>query len=73
MIGDLFGRYSGASRASKSQQAVTTSTIILKAKALVVIKGKKNELETKKGTNGSRKSPAIATNRSVCLFIWGIY
>lgn len=50
-----------SSRASSSQAAKTISTIILQAKALVVIKGKKKELETRNGMNGTRKSPVKTT------------
>jgi len=43
--------------ASNIQAAKTISTMILQAKALVVINGKKRELDTRNGINGTAKSP----------------
>lgn len=54
---------------SANQRANTISTTILKAKALVVIKGKNNEEETRNGMNGMKKSPASTALLNVCLFI----
>ena len=56
-MSDFFGRYSASRRASSIQAAKMISMIIRKAKALVVMKGKKKELETRNGMNGKRKRP----------------
>jgi hypothetical protein len=66
---DFFGLYSGSMTARIIQRANITSTIILHAKALVVMKGKKREPETKKGIKGTKKSPAKMTFLRICLFI----
>jgi hypothetical protein len=56
-------------RASTAQAAATISTIILHANALVVINGKKRELETKSGTNGIIKSPIKIIPFRIFLFM----
>ena len=66
---DFFGRYCLSQMAKTTQAAKTISTITLQAKALVVMNGKKKELETRNGTNGMRKSPTKIVFRRICLFI----
>ncbi len=66
---DFFGLYLESVIARTAQQAKTISTIILKAKALVVINGKKKGLETKKGMNGIAKRPTKIVFLSICLFM----
>lgn len=58
---DFRGRYSLFKRARISHAAKIISTIMRKTNALVVMKGKNKELETKKGTKGMAKRPMSTT------------
>src|SRR4051812_31904153 len=68
VIQETLGRYSGSERARSTQAAKQTSRMILKAKALVVINGKKRLEETKNGINGIIKSPTKISFFGICLF-----
>lgn len=60
---DLRGRYSLYFKARYNHTAKIISTTILQKKALGVINGKKNELDTKNGINGTAKIPDNTTRR----------
>src|SRR3989344_4752673 len=68
-ITDFLGRYSVSTNASDNQATKIISTIILQANTLVVMNGKKKLLETRNGTNGTRKSPENTAVLNICLFI----
>ena len=57
LIAERRGLYTGSIDASTSQAAKMISTMILKAKAFVLMNGKKSEPETKKTVNGSISKP----------------
>src|ERR1700683_4686803 len=60
-----FGRYCGLINASASHAHVITSPMMRKVKFLPVMYGKKSEVETVRGTNGSAKTPTRTTHRSI--------
>jgi hypothetical protein len=66
---DFFGLYSGAIAARTTQQAKTSSTIILQAKALEVINGKNKLLKTRNGIKGTQNNPPTTIHHKVFLFI----
>src|SRR3989338_7514382 len=66
---ERFGRNDGSRRASMSQHAKITSTIIRNAKFFPVIKGKNSGDATIRGTNGTRKTPTRVTPRNILSMV----
>src|SRR3989344_3153253 len=66
---ERYGRNASSRRASMSQHAKITSTIMRNAKFFPVIKGKNSGDATIRGTNGTRKTPTRVTPRNILSMV----